>query len=190
MVDGNCQAFSSGRLCPICLEEPGIYGILECGHCFCAQCIQHWREARKPAIDMHILALSCPLCRKISRLIASSIIFYEQGDPRKEEIIAAEKNKLSEVVCLYAQRGDCPSGPECVYSHSDLNETSVVTTLERGDDIAEDAVAGNQGDIFLPIQDFSQGGYPRDVHLMVANLPRETRLTRRAILYMPGTQDT
>ncbi|KAH7716879.1 Protein neuralized, partial [Aphelenchoides avenae] len=54
-------------LCSICFERPPDATVYKCGHCYCYQCIDDWRQTRAPTRTKgkeHTARPLCPSCRK------------------------------------------------------------------------------------------------------------------------------
>lgn len=47
--------------CPVCLEDVDVFETLSCGHNFCTECIQRWKDT----CERRILPVKCPLCNTL-----------------------------------------------------------------------------------------------------------------------------
>lgn len=106
--------------CGLCYQkiahkEDPRFGLLNCEHAFCLNCIRHWRSQH----TMHDLATkSCPLCRVVTYFIIPSNT-WTVDYVEKQKIIDGYKKKLGEIHCKYYSSGDgvCPFGGSCFYAH-------------------------------------------------------------------------
>ncbi|KAL5525986.1 hypothetical protein ACEPAG_7324 [Sanghuangporus baumii] len=127
-------------ICSICQEKPVTYGLLEdCSHVFCLECIRGWRDPSGKTQDIVISGNTkrCPYCRKSSKFVTPSSVFYPDGDPLKATTIANYMASMSRIPCKYFERSlpgsrFCPFGKDCFYQHKELDGTDFV--FERGAD--------------------------------------------------------
>ncbi|KAL5503925.1 hypothetical protein ACEPAH_7997 [Sanghuangporus vaninii] len=127
-------------ICSICQEMPVTYGLLEdCSHVFCLECIRGWRDPSGKSQDIVISGNTkrCPYCRKSSKFVTPSSVFYPDGDPLKATTIANYKASMSRIPCKYFERSVpgsrfCPFGKDCFYQHKELDGTDFV--FDRGAD--------------------------------------------------------
>lgn len=106
--------------CCICYEivtskTDSRFGLLNCDHSFCLECIRSWRLAQN--MDPSVVR-SCPICRVVTHFITPSVI-WTTNQTVKQKIIDEYKNKLRSIPCKYFKHGDahCPFGSSCFYSH-------------------------------------------------------------------------
>jgi len=106
--------------CCICMEKvkltkSGRFGLMNCEHPFCLDCIRHWRS--NSGMDSEILR-TCPICRGTSFFIIPSSVWITDKE-EKEILIEKYKNKLSSIPCRYFNYGEgqCPFGSSCFYDH-------------------------------------------------------------------------
>lgn len=66
------RQWSSQFECGICLEpvlsieKPGAkFGLLNCGHTFCLDCIRQWRKKFGEGLDVESALRACPICRQV-----------------------------------------------------------------------------------------------------------------------------
>ncbi|CAN0428998.1 unnamed protein product, partial [Ascophyllum nodosum] len=116
-----------GECCGICLENiPASgkrFGLLNCDHAYCLECLRTWRKSEGPQKD---ISRTCPECRKVSFFLVPS---KEHLKGRaKLKAIQAYKKGLSKFPCKYhkADRSAvCPFGVRCFYAHLDKNGRDV-----------------------------------------------------------------
>ncbi|KAI6112699.1 hypothetical protein F5141DRAFT_1109200 [Pisolithus sp. B1] len=112
--------------CSICMEKPTTYGLLNCSHVFCLQCIRRWRDKDGKSSDAVSTGTikCCPLCRGPSRFVTPSSLFFPSGHPEKEETIDKYRASMARIPCRYfeetSRRGKpcCPFGNDCFYQHT------------------------------------------------------------------------
>ena len=97
----NLKAFLDGQLqCSICNEVYVSPMVTDCGHTFCEDCIEDWKEQKKPNP-------SCPLCR--ANIITTSSVqvldgfieefidhFFPEGDKSSRNKLINERKKKKE----------------------------------------------------------------------------------------------
>ncbi|KAL1491751.1 hypothetical protein ABEB36_012301 [Hypothenemus hampei] len=119
---GNSSAAVNEKMCSICLENilqktnmrDRIFGILlNCNHCFCFTCINHWRGNITNSGRMD---RSCPVCRQKIEFIFPSRVWFESNE-EKQLYISREKTRIRRNNCQYFRRGSdyCPFGSKCLY---------------------------------------------------------------------------
>lgn len=117
--------------CGICFDDivqsGKHFGLLNCDHCFCLECLRSWRQSK----DMETEVIrACPACRLPSDFIVPSLIFAT-GE-KKVKIVEVYKSHLALRECKYFTGffGSCPFGPRCFYAHRD-SEGRDVKHLDR-----------------------------------------------------------
>lgn len=101
---------------PVLSKPDPRFGLLNCDHAFCIQCIRTWRS--KYSMDATNLR-SCPLCRTNTYFVVpSSVWIYDPEE--KAALIETYKKKLGEIPCKHYASGltACPFGTSCFYSHA------------------------------------------------------------------------
>eukprot|EP00903_Cladosiphon_okamuranus_P012561 g11761.t1 len=127
--------------CGICLENiPASgkrFGLLNCDHVYCLECLRTWRKSKGPQKD---ISRTCPECRKVSFFLVPSKEHLK--GKAKLKAIQAYKKGLSKLPCKYhkpARSGSnggsrsssssgtnvCPFGARCFYAHLDENGNDV-----------------------------------------------------------------
>eukprot|EP00752_Nemacystus_decipiens_P006422 g5785.t1 len=122
--------------CGICLENiPASgkrFGLLNCDHVYCLECLRTWRKSKGPQKD---ISRTCPECRKVSFFLVPSKEHLK--GKAKLKAIQAYKKGLSKLPCKYhkpARSGGngsssgtnvCPFGARCFYAHLDENGNDV-----------------------------------------------------------------
>mmetsp|Transcript_960 Transcript_960/g.2492 ORF Transcript_960/g.2492 Transcript_960/m.2492 type:complete len:382 (+) Transcript_960:141-1286(+) len=112
--------------CAICLEKvlskPGAgaerkFGLMNCEHAFCLNCIRGWRSQHS-GVDVDTALRTCPLCRTTTHFITPSSVWPSTAE-EKARIINGYKAKLSSIDCRHFNRGNgtCPFGTSCFYRH-------------------------------------------------------------------------
>ncbi|KIK19218.1 hypothetical protein PISMIDRAFT_108099 [Pisolithus microcarpus 441] len=112
--------------CSICMEKPTTYGLLNCSHVFCLQCIRRWRDKNGKSYDVVSTGTikCCPLCRGPSRFVTPSSLFFPSGHSKKEEIINNYRASMARTPCKYFEEAlrhrklCCPFGNDCFYKHT------------------------------------------------------------------------
>ncbi|KGG52029.1 hypothetical protein DI09_21p10 [Mitosporidium daphniae] len=106
--------------CGICLEPLPVngitkFGLLNCNHPFCLECIRSWRASQN--VDSSICR-SCPICRVNTHFITPSLIWCAD-QAQKSLVIENYKNKLRSIPCRHFRQGatPCPFGSSCFYAH-------------------------------------------------------------------------
>ncbi|RUS28087.1 hypothetical protein BC938DRAFT_482342 [Jimgerdemannia flammicorona] len=106
--------------CGICMEKvmqkrDAKFGLLNCEHAFCLQCIRQWRSNN--TLDNQVIR-SCPICRTVSHFITPSTVWITDRK-EKQRVIAEYKKKLSSISCKHFNQGEgsCPFGTSCFYAH-------------------------------------------------------------------------
>ncbi len=92
------------------------FGLLNCNHPFCLNCIRSWRTSNFDANDDG--SNSCPHCSEVTYFIVPSSTWID--DPvEKQKVIDQYKKKMSLIACKYHDngRGCCPFGSSCFYEH-------------------------------------------------------------------------
>jgi len=84
--------------CAICLERvmakpDARFGLLECEHSFCLECIRNWRASTTSSADSTSVHRSCPLCRVMSYVVVPSLRYLPNG-PAKDAVMSDYKAKL------------------------------------------------------------------------------------------------
>ncbi|CAM9799549.1 unnamed protein product [Scytosiphon promiscuus] len=125
----------TGDKCGICLENiPASgkrFGLLNCDHVYCLECLRTWRKSRGPQKD---ISRTCPECRKVSFFLVPSKEHLKGKE--KLKAIQAYKKGLSKLPCKYhkpeSSRGSgsgnvniCPFGARCFYAHLDEHGNDV-----------------------------------------------------------------
>ncbi|KAI8806987.1 hypothetical protein BJ742DRAFT_679476, partial [Cladochytrium replicatum] len=126
--NGAVQA-STEMECVVCMEQVANkrdprFGLLNCDHCVCLQCIRQWRQNER--MDT---AKTCPICREVTFFVMPSSVWHPNG-PEKDKIVADYKAKLSLIDCKHYNFGEpppgapagstgsgCPFGSSCFYRH-------------------------------------------------------------------------
>lgn len=106
---------------PVLSKPDPRFGLLNCEHAFCIQCIRMWRS--KFTMEAENLR-SCPLCRTVTYFVVPSSIWIVDPE-EKDAIIDAYKKKLSVIPCKHYTHGinTCPFGTSCFYSHANPDGT-------------------------------------------------------------------
>ncbi|KAI8910206.1 hypothetical protein EDD86DRAFT_204773 [Gorgonomyces haynaldii] len=106
--------------CSICLEPIGKkkdprFGLLECDHCACLECIRKWRGHEQMNTSKQ-----CPICRTITYAVTPSAV-WPRSKAEKEEIIQKYRESLKKINCKFYDfgNGTCPFGTSCFYKHAD-----------------------------------------------------------------------
>ncbi|TPX56178.1 hypothetical protein PhCBS80983_g04726 [Powellomyces hirtus] len=115
----NAQLAESADVdCVVCMEpvkskSDARFGLLDCEHCVCLNCIRQWRTNERMDTSK-----SCPICRTVTHFVTPSAIWPSNPDD-KAAIIEAYKTKLSTIDCKHYNRGEgsCPFGTSCFYKH-------------------------------------------------------------------------
>ncbi|CAN0140210.1 unnamed protein product, partial [Ascophyllum nodosum] len=117
----------SRECCGICLENISAsgkrFGLLNCDHVYCLECLRTWRKSEGPQKD---ISRTCPECRKVSSFLVPSKELLKGR--AKLKAIEAYKKGLSKFPCKYhkADRSAvCPFGVRCFYAHLDKNGRDV-----------------------------------------------------------------
>ena len=79
--------------CVVCFEvvlarPGGRFGLLNCNHCVCIDCIRSWRSTEK--VDT---SKTCPICRTMTHFVTPSVI-WPKSDAEKYQLVTDYKNKL------------------------------------------------------------------------------------------------
>jgi E3 ubiquitin-protein ligase makorin len=105
--------------CAICYEKiistnEARFGLLNCEHSFCLNCIKFWRKQK----EQQTLGRSCPICRILTHFVTPSCS-WPVSNWQKNKIIERYKQKLSSIDCKHFQFGkaECPFGSSCFYAH-------------------------------------------------------------------------
>lgn len=127
----------------ICFERPQMYGLLECQHVFCLNCIKLWRSAKDKTDEQKDLSAfaGCPTCRHKTAVVIPSTIYFGNGT-EKDNITRSYKESRARIECRHFQdnlpRLFCPFGTDCLYKHTDPDtglahvfEHSHMDTLEQ-----------------------------------------------------------
>ncbi|RUS14828.1 hypothetical protein BC937DRAFT_93265, partial [Endogone sp. FLAS-F59071] len=106
--------------CGICIEKvtgkkDPRFGLLNCEHAFCLQCIRQWRSTN--TLDNQVIR-SCPMCRTETYFITPSAVWITDR-AEKHRVIDEYKRKLSAIPCKHFNQGEgtCPFGTSCFYAH-------------------------------------------------------------------------
>ncbi|CAG8755992.1 27072_t:CDS:2 [Gigaspora margarita] len=128
--------------CGICFEkvllkDDARFGLLNCEHAFCLQCIRQWRSSSNNQNNQVIRA--CPICRTPSHFITPSTTWITDHD-EKQRIINEYKRKCSNIPCKHFNYGDgqCQFGSSCFYSHVYRDGTKGeinIRTIQNGDEV-------------------------------------------------------
>ncbi|CAM9870447.1 unnamed protein product, partial [Discosporangium mesarthrocarpum] len=126
---GVCEG-GGGEECGICLENiPASgkrYGLLNCDHVYCLECIRKWRNSK----GLKGVCRGCPECRQMSFFVVPSKTHLKGEE--KAKAIEAYKGRLSSRPCKY-HRSDgsntCPFGRRCFYAHLDADGVDVKDKL-------------------------------------------------------------
>ncbi|KAK9674863.1 E3 ubiquitin-protein ligase makorin-1, partial [Basidiobolus ranarum] len=109
--------------CGICheivLSKPdGCFGILNCEHPFCINCIQEWQANQSQENEP---AAGCPQCHEISHVIIPSTTWTVER-AQKQHLFNEYKYKLSKTPCKHfnSPEKQCPFGNSCLYAHESL----------------------------------------------------------------------
>ena len=109
---------------PVLQGSDPRFGLLNCNHCFCLNCIRTWRSTHFDARKEN--SRSCPDCKEVTYFIVPSSTWIDD-QIEKFKIIEQYKKRMSIIPCKYYDygRGDCPFGSSCFYEHRiDYNEKS------------------------------------------------------------------
>jgi E3 ubiquitin-protein ligase makorin len=70
---------------------------------FYSQCLRRWRDPLDKNDDVVHSGVNkkCPMCRSPSCFITPSSIFFKQGDPQKDHIVAMYMASMARVPCRY-----------------------------------------------------------------------------------------
>ncbi|CAB1098491.1 unnamed protein product [Ectocarpus sp. CCAP 1310/34] len=126
-------ADSTEDTCGICLENIPAkgkrFGLLNCDHVYCLECLRTWRKSKGPQKD---ISRTCPECRKVSFFLVPSKEHLK--GKAKLKAIQAYKQGLSKLPCKYHKPGNasgggtttvCPFGSRCFYAHLDEHGNDV-----------------------------------------------------------------
>lgn len=133
-------AESNSKICGICNEkvsqkQPASkrrFGLLECDHAFCLDCIRYHRSLALPRATNRHGSLrhlrECPVesCGRYSDFVVPSVVWLKCG-PEKKELICNYKKNCSSIPCRYykpGRRPECPFGEYCFYKHGRANGES------------------------------------------------------------------
>ena len=89
----NSKSDAAKLECVVCFEivlarPDGRFGLLNCNHCVCIDCIRSWRTTEK--VDT---SKTCPICRTVTHFVTPSTI-WPKNDAEKDQLVSAYKNKL------------------------------------------------------------------------------------------------
>lgn len=131
------QEISKDKECVVCFEivkqkKDPRFGLLDCGHCVCLECIRTWRETEK--VDT---SKTCPICRTVTHAVVPSLIWPETKS-EKETIVKEYRQKLSNIDCKHYKKGKgtCPFSTSCFYRHVDehgISEKERLRIISNGD---------------------------------------------------------
>ncbi|OZJ05048.1 hypothetical protein BZG36_02074 [Bifiguratus adelaidae] len=125
--------------CGICMEKvlskpDPRFGLLNCDHPFCLQCIRSWRANH--TLD-NIVVRSCPVCRIVTHFATPSTVWITDKE-EKAKVIEEYKAKLGTIQCKHYANGEgqCPFGTSCFYAHINKDGTRQDVKLRTvvGDD--------------------------------------------------------
>ncbi|ORX89867.1 hypothetical protein K493DRAFT_64347 [Basidiobolus meristosporus CBS 931.73] len=107
------------------------FGILNCEHPFCLECIREWRANQSQESELIKL---CPICRKTSHFIIPSPTWIVDRT-EKQQLFHEYKAKLSNIPCKYFNSNEkrCPFGSSCFYAHvkDDHEKSRTIQTAEE-----------------------------------------------------------
>jgi len=134
--------------CGICMEkvvEKSIpserrFGLLNCEHAFCLNCIRNWRQQYATGADVEQALRTCPICRTAAHFITPTSVWPATAEER-EAIIMGYRTKLKEIDCRHFNYGEgaCPFGTSCMYRHAYADG--------RLEDEAPRRVAADEGEV-------------------------------------------
>lgn len=92
------------------------FGLLNCNHAFCLNCVRNWRSTHFDANNEY--PRSCPECDEVTYFIVPSSTWIDDH-VEKFKVIEQYKKRMSVIPCKYFDygRGDCPFGTSCFYEH-------------------------------------------------------------------------
>ncbi|CAG8534429.1 810_t:CDS:2 [Cetraspora pellucida] len=129
--------------CGICFEkvllkDDARFGLLNCEHAFCLQCIRQWRSSSNYNQNNQVIR-ACPICRTPSHFITPSTTWITDHE-EKQRIINEYKRKCSNIPCKHFNYGDgqCQFGSSCFYSHVNRDGTKGeinIRTIRNGEEV-------------------------------------------------------
>ncbi|KAJ3093273.1 hypothetical protein HDU96_002429 [Phlyctochytrium bullatum] len=133
--------------CTVCFEvvvqkKDPRFGILNCDHCVCLECIREWRL--REGMET---AKTCPICRVETHIVLPSTIWI-QDRQAKEDALRSYKENLGRIDCRHFNFGEgtCPFGTSCLYRHQyrdgTVEEAKKLRFLQGGEE--EEAKIMNQ----------------------------------------------
>jgi E3 ubiquitin-protein ligase makorin len=110
---------------PVGKKKDPRFGLLECEHCACLECIREWR-----GLESMKMSKSCPICRTVTFFVTPSTA-WPSSVQEKSRMILEYKQKLSKIDCKHYNFGDgsCPFGTSCFYKHADQH--GIVSATEK-----------------------------------------------------------
>ncbi|CEG45208.1 makorin-like protein [Plasmopara halstedii] len=119
---GNQRDFTCGICFDDIVQSGKHFGLLNCDHCFCLECLRSWRQSKNMELEV---IRACPACRLPSDFIVPSLIFVT-GE-KKLKVTKVYKSHLALRECKYftGSFGSCPFGPRCFYAHRDTEGRDV-----------------------------------------------------------------
>ncbi|RIA85623.1 hypothetical protein C1645_879166 [Glomus cerebriforme] len=127
--------------CEICHEKvlskaDARFGLLNCEHAFCLQCIRQWRS--NVTMDNQVIR-ACPICRTLSHFITPSTTWITDRT-EKQRVINEYKRKCSTIPCRNFNYGEgqCQFGTSCFYAHTYRDGTKEeinIRTIQNGDEV-------------------------------------------------------
>ncbi|CAG8486777.1 15621_t:CDS:2 [Funneliformis mosseae] len=127
--------------CGICLEkvlskEDARFGLLNCEHAFCLQCIRQWRS--NITMEYQVIR-ACPICKTSSHFITPSTTWITDRS-EKQRVINEYKRKCSTIPCRNFNYGEgqCQFGISCFYAHTYRDGTKEdihFRTIQNGEEV-------------------------------------------------------
>jgi len=127
--------------CEICFEKvlskvDARFGLLNCEHAFCLQCIRQWRA--NITVDNQVIR-ACPICRTPSHFITPSTTWITDRT-EKQRVINEYKRKCSTIPCRNFNHGEgqCQFGTSCFYAHTYRDGTKEeinIRTIQNGEEV-------------------------------------------------------
>lgn len=114
------------------------FGLLNCEHTFCLQCLRAWRSNSAVAGSEANVIRACPICRCPSHFITPSAV-WPANHEEKRRLISDYKKKLAQIPCKHFNYGEfsCPFGTSCFYMHSyrdGTKEEHHIRTIQGADE--------------------------------------------------------
>ncbi|KAL6752380.1 hypothetical protein V8C86DRAFT_2755233 [Haematococcus lacustris] len=98
------------------------FGLMECEHVFCLQCIRDWRKEKPATTATEELeeeaVCGCPICGVTTNMVTPSKT-WPKSPADKAAIVKAYHNKLANIDCkeFRGGEGNCRFGSRCLYRH-------------------------------------------------------------------------